>query len=98
MKSNDKLKQIDVKSRMCYFFDDITKVEGFDLDSILIDEKSFENILVYNILYKSLIDSKILHIRFDKIDGIIRAIMELDIQYYLEMDNIIPFTTGLDIL
>ena len=32
-----------------------------------------ENILVYNISYKSLIDSKSLRIRFDKIDGFIRV-------------------------
>ena len=29
--------------------------------------------LAYNILYKSLLDSKPLHIRFDKIDGFIRV-------------------------
>ena len=34
------------------------KIEDFDLDNILIDEKSHQNILVYNILYQSLIDSK----------------------------------------
>ena len=38
-------------------FDDITKNEDFNINNILIDEKSFENILVYNILYKRLIDS-----------------------------------------
>ena len=36
------------------------------------DEKPYENILVYNISYKSLIDFKPLCIRFDKIDGLIR--------------------------
>ena len=40
---------------------------------MLIDEKSFENIYVYNISHKSLIDSKPLSIRFDKIDGFIRV-------------------------
>ena len=37
---------------MCYYFNDIIKIEDFDPD-ILIDKKSGENILVYNILYKS---------------------------------------------
>ena len=37
------------------------------------DEKSYENILVYNIWYKKLIDYKPLCIRFDKIDGFIRV-------------------------
>ena len=37
----------------CYYFDDIIKIEDFDPDNILIDEKSYENILVYIISYKS---------------------------------------------
>ena len=59
--------------KSCYYFDDMIKIENFDLDNILIDEKSYENTLVYNISYKSLIDSKSLHIRLDKIDGFIRV-------------------------
>ena len=49
------------------------KIEDFDHDNILVDEKACENILIYNISYKSLIDSKRLHIRFDKIDEFIRV-------------------------
>ena len=73
MKSNDKLKEIDIKNCTFYYFNDVVKTEDFDLDNILIDEKLFENILVKNILYKSLIDSNPLRIRFDKIDGFIRV-------------------------
>ena len=47
------------------------KIEDFDLDNIFIDEKSYENILVYNISYKNLIAAKPLRYRFDKIDGFI---------------------------
>ena len=50
---------------------DIIKIEDFNLDNILIDEKSKESILVYKISCKTLIDSKPLHIRFDKIDGFV---------------------------
>ena len=50
---------------MCYCFNDIIKIDNFDLDNILQDKKSSENILVYNISRKSLIDSKPLRIRFD---------------------------------
>ena len=32
------------------------KIEDLDFDNIVIDEKSYENILVYNISYKILID------------------------------------------
>ena len=57
---------------MCSYFDAIIKIEDFDHD-ILIDEKPFENIFVYNIWYKRFIDSKSLRISFDKIDAFIRV-------------------------
>ena len=34
MENNDKLKEIDIKNRMCYYFDDIIKIEDYDLDNI----------------------------------------------------------------
>ena len=37
---NDELKAIDIKDRICYYFEDRIKFEDFDLDNILIDEKS----------------------------------------------------------
>ena len=45
--------------------------EDFDLDNIFKVKKSHENILIYDISYKTLINLKSLHIRFDKIDGFI---------------------------
>ena len=73
MDSNDELRETDIKNRICYYFDDIIKIENFNLDNILIDEKSYKSILVYNISYKTLIDDKALHIRFNKINGYIRV-------------------------
>ena len=58
MDSNEKLKKNNIYNRTCYYFDDIIKIEDFNLDKMLIDEKSYENILVYNISYKTLIDAK----------------------------------------
>ena len=46
MESNDKLKEINIKNRTCYYFDDIIKIEAFDLDNILLDEKSYETIVI----------------------------------------------------
>ena len=71
MESNDKLKEINIKNNACYYFDDIIKFGDFDLHNILIDEKLYENILVYNISYKILVSDKSLHITFHKIDGFI---------------------------
>ena len=68
MESNDELKEIDIKSRTCYYFVDIIKIEDFDFEDILLDEKSYENVLVSDILYKTLIGGKPLRIRFDKVD------------------------------
>ena len=69
---NNSFKNVCVKNRSCYYLNDIIKLEDFDLDNILIDEKSHKNVLIYNIPYKILVDSKTLRIRFDKIDGFIR--------------------------
>ena len=55
MESNNKLKEIDIKNRTCYYFGDIVKIGDFNCDYILINEKSYENILVYNISYKLLL-------------------------------------------
>ena len=72
MESNYELKEINIKNRTCYYFDDIIKVFNFNLDNILVDEKSYEDILVYNILHKNLIGSKPFRIVFNEIDGFIR--------------------------
>ena len=42
MDSNNQLKEIDIKNRMCYYFDDIIKIEDFNIDNISIDEKSYK--------------------------------------------------------
>ena len=73
MESNDKLKEISTKNRMFYYFDDKIKFGSFGLDNILIEKKSYKNILVYNISYKTLIGANSLRIRFNKIDGFIRV-------------------------
>ena len=62
-----------IKNRTCYYFDDMIKIEDFDFDNILSDVRSYENILIYNISYKILIGSKLLCIRFDKVNGFIRV-------------------------
>ena len=46
---NDKLKDAEIKNRTSYYIDDIIKFEDFDIDSTLLDEKSYKYILVYGI-------------------------------------------------
>ena len=69
---NNEFSKVRIKNRTCYYFDDIIELEDSNLDKILIEEKSHENTLIYDISYKTLIGSKPLRIRFDKIDGFIR--------------------------
>ena len=56
-----------IQNYMCYYFYDIIKLEDFDLDNVLVDKKSHENILIYDISYWTFLDPKL-----DKIDWFIR--------------------------
>ena len=71
MESNDKLREIEIINCTCCYFVDLIKIKYFSSDNILINEKSYENILVYDISYKTLNGAKPLRIRFDKINGFI---------------------------
>ena len=62
---NYEFRKVQIKNCICHYFDDIIKLE-------VADEKSHENILIHDISYATLIDSKLFCIRFDKIDGFIR--------------------------
>ena len=39
------LNELSIKNRKGYYFDDMIKIEDFDLDNIFLDEKSYENTL-----------------------------------------------------
>ena len=49
MENNEKLKEVSIKNRTCYYFVDKIKFENFYLDNILRDEEPYKNVLVYNI-------------------------------------------------
>ena len=40
------MKEIYIENHTCYYFGDIIKIEDFDFDNILLDEKSYGNILL----------------------------------------------------
>ena len=50
----------------------ILKIEDFDFGNTLVDEKSYKNISIYDISYKTLIGAKLLCIWVDKVDGFIK--------------------------
>ena len=66
MESNNKLKETVIENGTFFCFDDIMKIEDFDFSNTLINEKSYENVLIYDISYKTLTVTKPLRIRFDK--------------------------------
>ena len=73
MDSDDELREIDIKNCRYYYFGDMIKIEDFDINKIFIDEKPLENVFLYNISSKSLVDSKPLCVTLDKIDGFVRV-------------------------
>ena len=48
---SNKIKDINMKNRTYYFFNDIINIKNFDPNNIKIDEKSYQNILIYYIGY-----------------------------------------------
>ena len=44
-----KVKDINIKNRAYYFFNDIINIENFDSNNIKVDENSNKNILIYYI-------------------------------------------------
>ena len=87
MDSKYELRKIGIKSCTYQYFVDIIKIKDADFDNILIDEKSYENVLVYNILCKTLIGAKQLCISFYKVHGFIRAYDRI-YQYFVDIIKI----------
>ena len=62
MESKDELKEIDIKNRTYHYFNNIVAVSDIYSGNILLDGKLYENILIYDILYKTFLVSKTLRI------------------------------------
>ena len=45
------VKQIDIKNRTYYFYNDMINIKKFDSNLLKIDEKSYKDIDIYNIGY-----------------------------------------------
>ena len=55
-------KEINIKNRTYYFFDDMINIENFNPDLLKIEKKSYKNIGIYYIGYITIIDSKYVNI------------------------------------
>ena len=45
------IKQINIKNRTYYFYNDIVDIENFDSSMLKLDKKSYKDIGIYNIGY-----------------------------------------------
>ena len=84
--------------KMVHVIISMIKLEDFNLDNILIDEKPHKNNFIYEIPYKTLIGSKPLCIRVNKKMNLLEFLMELDNLTLLALKNMMLFTTELDVL
>ena len=81
---SNKVKDIDIKIRTYYFFNDFANIKDFDLNNIKIDEKLYKNILIYYIGYVTVKDSKYVKINsvnslcliFIKVNGFFEEVNE----------------------
>ena len=73
---NNQFKKISNNYRTCYYFDVIINFKSFDFNNILLDDKLCQNILIYDIFYKTLIGTKYLRIMFSNVDGFITDYVE----------------------
>ena len=83
---------------MFYYFNDIIKFESFGYHNITLDEKSNENIFIFDFTYQAFVAARSLHIRFHKIEGFIRVYDRSRYLVLFEPENVMLFTTRLHIL
>ena len=74
---SSKVKDMDLKNRTYYFFDEIVNIKKFDPNNIKIDERSYKDVLIYYIGYVTIKDPKYvkmnkvspLYLIFKKVNG-----------------------------
>ena len=74
------VKDINIKNRTYYFFDDIMNIRDFDPNSIKTDEKSYKNVLIYYIGYVvikkdlKIYSANLLYLIFGRVNGYFKGI------------------------
>ena len=71
---SNKFKDIDIKNRTYYLFDDIINIKNVDSNKIEIGEKSYKNILIYYIGYVIIKNSKYVKINVNPLYLIINKV------------------------
>ena len=73
------IKEINIKNRTYYLFDDMINIKNFDSNQIKIDKNSYKNIIIYhtgyitikNRSYVKVNSANPLYLIIDKVDGYI---------------------------
>ena len=55
---SNKVKDMDIKNQICYFFDDIINIKKFRSNNIKISKRQYKNILIYYIGYMTIRELK----------------------------------------
>ena len=76
---NNEFLNVRIKIRTCYYFNDIIKLEDFDIDNVFIHGKSHENNLIYDISYKVLLEPNLYKLSLRKWIDLLEFVMVLDI-------------------
>ena len=87
------VKQVDIKNRTYYFYNDMINIKKFDSNLLKIDKKSYKDIGIYNIGYitikkiddcESIYSVNPLYLRVDHVNGYIE---EKGVNKYLVFDS-----------
>ena len=70
------IKEINIKNRTYYFFDDMINVEDFDSNLLKIDKTSYKNIDIYYIGYITMKDSD--YVKIKLVNPLYLIISEVD--------------------
>ena len=74
---SNKVKNIDIKNRTYYFFDDVINITNSDSNNIKLDKKSYKDVFIYCIEHVTIKDLKYikinsanpLYLTFSKVNG-----------------------------
>ena len=79
----NKFKDIDIKNRTCYVFDDMNKIKNLDPDKIKMDNKRYKNIFIHYIGYVTVKNLK--YIKINSANPLYFVINKLN--RYIEENN-----------
>ena len=98
------IKQIDIKNRTYYFYNDMIDIKKFDSNLLKIDKKSYKDISIYNIGhitikkiddYESIYSVNLLYLTFTHASGYRNCIQQMKVNSYLK--NSMMFLMELEI-